>query len=88
MIQKYRMPNFNKIARRINGSFAIYYGVSAAIASIGILIGFFRLLFNYLNGHEEWNIIILIFILAMAALFGFFAWLLLRIGYDEIEKKQ
>jgi F0F1-type ATP synthase assembly protein I len=80
--------DLKKISSRINGSFAIYYGVSALIATVGILIGFFRLLYKYMNGIEPWSIIILTLLLGIAAVFGFVAWLLLRIGYNEFEKKK
>ncbi|MBN8576889.1 MAG: hypothetical protein J0L66_08080 [Cytophagales bacterium] len=78
--------NWKKAGRRVNGGLAIYYGMGAAIGAIAMFVTLLVWIIKAVMGkiEFEWSIPVLasIFILVM----GVVAYLLLKVGYDEIEQ--
>lgn len=71
-----------KTRKRINGGFAIYYGMGSMLSAIATMI---VTLFKIWSGKAEFNWAVLIILLVFAAVSGFVGYLLLRVGYEEIE---
>ena len=87
MLRTNRTSLMNKKAiKRINGGIAIYYGVSCVIGTIGGVVGIGIWLFKVLSGLTEFSWLGLILLTISTALFGFFGYVILRVGYEEIEK--
>lgn len=74
-----------KIAKRFNGGFAIYYGMGSALTAIGTAIALIGRLYQIWSGKAELDWAVLIVLLVFAAISGFVGYLLLRVGYEEIE---
>jgi type III secretory pathway component EscS len=78
--------NKNKrIAKRFNGGFAIYYGMGSALTAIGALVALIGRVYQIWNGKVELDWTVLIVLLVFAVISGFVGYLLLRVGYEEIE---
>lgn len=74
-----------KVQKRVNGGLAIYYGMGAGALTIGSLVAFIVWIVKVFLGKTEfsWGAVILIPILIFG--FGFMAYALLRVGYEELE---
>lgn len=79
------MDNSRKIQKRVNGGLAIYYGMGSILTAIGSVIALFVRLFKVWNGTAEFSWSLLIILLVFTAIVGFVGYLLLRVGYEEIE---
>jgi hypothetical protein len=79
------MSKGSKIQRRVNGGLAIYYGIGSMLTAIGSVIALIVRLFKIWSGTAELSWAILILLLVFAAITGFVGYLLLRVGYEEIE---
>jgi hypothetical protein len=78
-------PKARKIAKRVNGSIAIYYGMGSALTSFGSIISIFVWSYKVWVGKTEFAWVSPIALLLLAGITGFVAYLLLRVGYEEIE---
>jgi hypothetical protein len=74
-----------KVQRRVNGGLAIYYGMGAGGLAVVSLVAFIVWIVKVFLGKTEfsWGAVILIPILIFG--FGFMAYALLRVGYEELE---
>jgi len=79
------MSKERKIQKRVNGGFAIYYGMSSALFSVGSLIGLFVWMYKVFVGKTDFSWVIPIMLVIVIAVAGFVGYLLLRVGYEEIE---
>jgi drug/metabolite transporter (DMT)-like permease len=77
----------NKTHKRINGSFAIYYGIGALLLAVGcvvaLLVWVYEVVFE--AREAEWQTPLLFIVLA--AVLGGIGYALYRTGYEEIEEK-
>lgn len=71
--------------KRVSGGLAIYYGMGAILASIGSAIGLIVWIVKVFRGTETFQWVVPIAILVFAAIAGFVGYLLLKVGYEEIE---
>lgn len=74
-----------KIAKRFNGGFAIYYGMGSALTALATVVTLISRLYQIWSGKAELNWTVLILLLVFATASGFVGYLLLRVGYEEIE---
>lgn len=79
------MNKTRKVEKRVNGGFAIFYGMSSAFASLGSIISIFVWSYKVWVGKTEFTWVSPIAVILFAAFTGFVAYLLLRVGYEEIE---
>lgn len=79
------MSSKSKLEKRINGGFAIYYGVGSLLASVGSFIGLIVWGFKVLAGTEQFRWVVPVLLIIFIAISGFVSYLLLRVGYEEIE---
>jgi phage shock protein PspC (stress-responsive transcriptional regulator) len=77
-----------KIKKRFNGGFAIYYGMGSALTAIGTVVTLISRLYQIWSGKAELNWAVIILLLVFASISGFVAYLLLRVGYEEIENQK
>lgn len=73
-------------ANKINGGMAIYYGIASLIAAVSVAIGVIVWLFKVFNDKADFSWGALIGLTALAIVSGSVGYLILRIGYEEIEK--
>lgn len=79
------MSKKSKAEKRINGGLAIYYGMGSALTSAGAVVALIVWGVKIYLGTESFRWEVPIGLLIFAALAGFVGYLLLRVGYDEIE---
>lgn len=79
------MSKERKFQKRVNGGFAIYYGMSSALLSVGSLIGLFVWTYKVIAGKTDFSWAIPIMLVTVIGAAGFVGYLLLRVGYEEIE---
>ncbi len=74
-----------KLQKRVNGGLAIYAGIGSLITAILSFVGFLVMIYKavFLDGDYNWEMYLLpiVALLISAAV----AYVLLRIGYEEIE---
>lgn len=74
-----------KLQKRVNGGLAIYFGIGSLIAAVMCVVGFLVMIYNsvFLGNNYNWEMFLIpIIALVISAAM---AYVLLRIGYDEIE---
>lgn len=79
------MSRKSKLEKRISGGFAIYYGVGSLLASISAFIGLIVWGFKVMAGTEQFRWVVPVLLTIFIAISGFVSYLLLRVGYEEIE---
>ncbi|HCZ35776.1 MAG TPA: hypothetical protein DHV26_07595 [Cytophagales bacterium] len=74
-----------KVQKRVNGGLAIYYGMGAGALSVASLVALIVWIVKVFLGKTEfsWGAVILLPIVIFG--FGFMAYALLRVGYEELE---
>jgi predicted tellurium resistance membrane protein TerC len=75
-----------KVIRRINGSIAIYYGIGCAVTAIVGAIFTGAWLFKAFTNETEFSGWTLVGICISITVLGAMGYVLLRIGYEEMEK--
>ncbi len=75
-----------KTIRKVNGGIAIHYGLSIALMAIVSLIGIGIWLFRVINDQVEFSWGTLSVLTMLTAVLGVFGYVILRVGYGEIEK--
>ena len=75
-----------KTINRVNGGIAIYYGIGSAIAAIAVAVGIGIWMFKVFSdsGNFSWGVLALLVILTV--IMGIVGYILLRVGYGQIEK--
>ncbi len=75
-----------KTINRINGGIAIWYGIGSLIAAIGGLVVLIVFLYDYFTTNEPFVWWLFAFILALITIPGIIAYVLLRVGYEQVEE--
>ncbi len=75
-----------KLINRINGGMAIYYGIGCVIAAIGGVIAMGIVSFRALTGSGVFSWGAFGMMTALTAIVGLIGYVLLRVGYEEVEK--
>jgi uncharacterized membrane protein len=74
-----------RLKKRVNGGLAIYAGIGSLITAILSFVGFLVMIYKavFLEGDYNWEMYLIpIIVLLLSAAMGY---VLLRIGYEEIE---
>ena len=79
------MSKERKVQKRVNGGFAIYYGMGSSLLSISTLVGLFVWIYKVIAGKTDFSWGVPIMLVIVMAVAGFVGYLLLRVGYEEIE---
>ncbi|MGM0579405.1 MAG: hypothetical protein ACQETL_01905 [Bacteroidota bacterium] len=74
-----------KLQKRVNGGLAIYFGIGSLIAAVMSVVGFLVMIYKvaFLEAEYNWEMYLIPIIGLIIC--GAMAYVLLRIGYDEIE---
>ncbi|MCW5909687.1 MAG: hypothetical protein KIT62_01375 [Cyclobacteriaceae bacterium] len=75
----------NRTERKINGGFAIYYGMGAAMGAVASFIALIVWIVKVAMGKTgfDWGVPVAMLLFTLVS--GFVAYLLLKTGYEEIE---
>lgn len=79
------MSKKSRTERRINGGLAIYYGMGAMLGAVGSVLGLLVWGVKVFMSTKEFHWDVPVAVLIFGALAGFVGYLLLRVGYEEIE---
>ncbi|HMQ00939.1 MAG TPA: hypothetical protein PKC24_14260 [Cyclobacteriaceae bacterium] len=72
--------------KRVNGGFAIYYGISIVIGAIAVLFGIGVWLYKVFINETEFSWGTLIALLVLSGVVGIIGYIILRVGYEQIEE--
>ena len=75
-----------KTIRRVNGGIAIYYGISSTLAAIAGVIAIGIWLFKVFTDQTNFSWGTFATLTIITAALGVIGYLILRVGYEEIEK--
>lgn len=75
-----------KTVNRVNGGFAIYYGISALLGAVAAVIATIIWVYKELTQPSEFSWGTFAGLLACTAFLGIMAYIILRIGYEQIEE--
>ena len=76
----------NKTFARVNGSLAIFYGIACIVGAIGGLVGIIIGSYEVITQQADFTWWIFIFLTIITIVLGLMGYILLRVGYEEIEK--
>lgn len=75
-----------KTIKRINGGIAIYYAIGFFIAACGGIVGIGISLFELVVDPVNFQWWLLLMMIVIAAVMGLIGYILLRVGYEQIEE--
>ncbi|NJN42600.1 MAG: hypothetical protein HC811_10595 [Flammeovirgaceae bacterium] len=75
-----------KLGRKINGGFAIYYGMGSALVSIMCVVATVVWIYKGVTGDPQFSWSGLAIFLVVGIVMGLIGFSLLRVGSEEIEK--
>ncbi len=75
-----------KTINKINGGIALWYGIGALLSAIGSVVGFGIFFYDYLTTDKPFMWWALAFWLALIIATGAIAYVLLRVGYEQMEE--
>jgi len=75
----------HKMIKRVSGGFTIYYGIGSLLGAILGFIGLLVWLYNIVFLNASFSFVELTIIISLIVVSGLIAYILLRVGYEELE---